>query len=882
MKLWRSTAAILALAAGSVASGQVLLGLDDAALDAWFWNPVTNEFSSNFPTGLGIRGMAYDPATRTVYVTTGLQLWKFLVNPVGPAQQVGTFSGEVTGISAGLAFDTSTNTLLATVGTGTTSKLVSIDTTTAATTLVRLYSTGDIGGLDYNRSDGRLYGTNDSTATTNGFAGRGLYRFDPPFSSGAITRISTYPVSEIDIDGCAADGDSVYLCRDLQNLTTYIYSISSGTYSGPFTRPGGAATSEVFNGATFIGGGTPVVGANLGVSIVDPGDCSVAVGGTFNYTVTVVNSGPDLATGVELTFTLPAATTFVSTDGGATHSGGVVTAVIGDLAVAGSVVFNISAIVGGGGGTYTSNANVTSTSSDPAPLNNADSEDTEVNTATPATATITGVFTTVATASNSVVPEIGGLFDSVSGIDRPFTSADGSKFIVSADTTNPTDVDNVLLIGDTSTGSFAVRGREGDLHTAVGDEIEEFEIHYGVSNDGARFAFSYNSAAATFDEVVARWNGTAYEDVAREGINGPTSPAGSLYGTLSGSVGMAGDGAVSFYALLSGTSGGTADDSGGFIASGGSIAAQESITIPTNQGGGSIFALKSIDTGSTEGKGFYTNGDQSSIFYTGAINAPTTSDVVVVLNNAVVIQEGFPVPASDFFSNVSTLNFGYLHSAGTWLAYGSNADTQDWAVVNGAVVARTDAAITPSSAESWDDAAISDVFAQTFFLAVANNTGDTVVGGVTNEPDTFRNAVLVLNGTTVVARENDPVDLDNNGVFDDDAFIRTFRDDRAIMTATDVWVVARLRNGAGFCTGANTDIGQALIRIPIETVGGCASDTTPCRADQDGDDDVDSDDINLFFSNFENGDSCGDQDGDDDVDSDDINVFFSRFEAGGC
>ena len=64
--------------------------------------------------------------------------------------------------------------------------------------------------------------------------------------------------------------------------------------------------------------------------------------------------------------------------------------------------------------------------------------------------------------------------------------------------------------------------------------------------------------------------------------------------------------------------------------------------------------------------------------------------------------------------------------------------------------------------------------------------------------------------------------------------------------------------------------------------GGCDSDVTPCRADQDGDEDIDSDDINIFFSNFESGDSCGDQDGDDDVDSDDINIFFGRFEAGGC
>jgi len=63
---------------------------------------------------------------------------------------------------------------------------------------------------------------------------------------------------------------------------------------------------------------------------------------------------------------------------------------------------------------------------------------------------------------------------------------------------------------------------------------------------------------------------------------------------------------------------------------------------------------------------------------------------------------------------------------------------------------------------------------------------------------------------------------------------------------------------------------------------GCPWENFGCTADQDGDEDVDSDDINLFFSAFESGDNCGDQDGDEDVDSDDITVFFGLFEAGGC
>ena len=66
------------------------------------------------------------------------------------------------------------------------------------------------------------------------------------------------------------------------------------------------------------------------------------------------------------------------------------------------------------------------------------------------------------------------------------------------------------------------------------------------------------------------------------------------------------------------------------------------------------------------------------------------------------------------------------------------------------------------------------------------------------------------------------------------------------------------------------------------TTGGCPWQTSGCTADQDDDDDVDSDDIVAFFTNFENGENCGDQDGDEDVDSDDIGIFFGLFEQGGC
>ncbi len=60
------------------------------------------------------------------------------------------------------------------------------------------------------------------------------------------------------------------------------------------------------------------------------------------------------------------------------------------------------------------------------------------------------------------------------------------------------------------------------------------------------------------------------------------------------------------------------------------------------------------------------------------------------------------------------------------------------------------------------------------------------------------------------------------------------------------------------------------------SLGPC--DSGGCPADVDGDDDVDSDDIVLFFNGWDTGD--GDFDGDGDTDSDDIVGFFGAWDSG--
>src|SRR6201999_2797975 len=124
------------------------------------------------------------------------------------------------------------------------------------------------------------------------------------------------------------------------------------------------------------------------------------------------------------------------------------------------------------------------------------------------------------------------------------------------------------------------------------------------------------------------------------------------------------------------------------------------------------------------------------------------------------------------------VNYGYMGGNGDWLAYGRNGDGLGWGVPNGDVIAERGQSIDPlgaASLETWSDT----TFAQGFFLALGGPTGSYAVGGTTSNSNSLADAVVVLNGTTVIARENDPVDLNNDGIFNDAVYIRTFNDDYA-------------------------------------------------------------------------------------------------------
>jgi hypothetical protein len=96
-----------------------------------------------------------------------------------------------------------------------------------------------------------------------------------------------------------------------------------------------------------------------------------------------------------------------------------------------------------------------------------------------------------------------------------------------------------------------------------------------------------------------------------------------------------------------------------------------------------------------------------------------------------------------------------------------------------------------------------------------------VYGGVTSNPDLNANAVLVFNDSFVLVREGDPVDLDGNGLFDDNTFISVFNNEDGFLTDDlRFYFAADLRDGAG------TALGQAFMVMQVPepaAVGALAS-----------------------------------------------------------
>ena len=178
-------------------------------------------------------------------------------------------------------------------------------------------------------------------------------------------------------------------------------------------------------------------------------------------------------------------------------------------------------------------------------------------------------------------------------------------------------------------------------------------------------------------------------------------------------------------------------------------------------------------------------------------NANTAIDKIMAVNDVIVLQEGSSVGGSSLLlGDITQASMSY---DGTWAARGrdnsgTSAAAPDWAVRNGVIVAKTGDPVAGGT-EAWGDS---------LYAVAVNSSADWAVSGRTNNASPGTDDVVVVNGA-VVMREGDAVDVNGNGLFDDDAFLGRGVNTNAAFAANDLalsddgylWAIVHLRNGAG-------------------------------------------------------------------------------------
>lgn len=512
------------------------------------------------------------------------------------------------------------------------------------------------------------------------------------------------------------------------------------------------------------------------------------------------------------------------------------------------------------------------------------------------------IYTKIPTHPSSIVPgalDLAGLpaVTNFRALEDLFVSPDGSTWVIRGRTQQGPDLETITLIGSGTSGTMLLQ--EGQpVPGAPTELIDFFGSGVGRFDDNNNYALSLRSRGGpntSFQKVIVYSGGLTpapadFALVARGG----NSPGVDLY-----------TGLVDLLPNPSGDE--TIGNSIGSIhlLNDGTVGAQDSTinvihtsrrpaifyTVPNKLAGGlltfdmfqqtGVTTFLSLDgsinqTYETVGANtFYTSPDGAHWLVSASIlGAPDPSDAVLVVDGQARLQEDSTVGLSSAI--VHSVVTADILSNGDWFARGLRrvAGVQNgvWAARNGVLIAQTGDPVSPpfGPAENW---------ASTFYALAGNTNGDYVLVGRTDNADLAIDDVVVYNGE-VVLREGDPIDLDNNGLYDDNVFIGRGNNTLGAFEPNDfaltddgmLYFFPDLRDGAGVDLNSNPTFGtpQAFLRLDLAPV-------IPCPPDIFVNGEVDLDDLLAVINTF--GDDCSpctptscpaDVDDDCDVDLDDL------------
>jgi hypothetical protein len=390
-----------------------------------------------------------------------------------------------------------------------------------------------------------------------------------------------------------------------------------------------------------------------------------------------------------------------------------------------------------------------------------------------------------------------------------YASPNGQHWIFKGFVGNAIDV---IVAGSGSSG--AVVALEGDATAIPGTTHSFVDSDCGI-NDSGQFAYGSRLLGATtlIDEVIFFFDGTQQVTAVREsdpapGLFDPGVSGDEIFGNSLNSTHVLNNGTVAFRADLIGN---IPTDYRSALYHG---------SVPVLQEGTQTTGGETIDsTVALSGNTFSSSAD-GSVWAVEADIAPGVASVeAVVVNNTVMLKDGDLLPGSAL--PIDAVFAVDVDDAGNWFARGDFTDDTDWVVRNGAVIAMTGQPITTGSAETWGDT----------LVAMNGLGGDYLVAGNTSGGG----QALVLNGTTVVARQGDLIQLDGSTQVE----IATFSaEDVALTDDGRVLAFVTLND-----PGTGTGLGDAFVEWGL--VFGCnpADLAPPCDV-------LDLADINAFIAGF--------------------------------
>ncbi|MBL8880406.1 MAG: hypothetical protein JNG88_14935 [Phycisphaerales bacterium] len=451
--------------------------------------------------------------------------------------------------------------------------------------------------------------------------------------------------------------------------------------------------------------------------------------------------------------------------------------------------------------------------------------------------------------------------------ERPFRSQDGRRWALTARVADvSSDQDQVLIIGGDVTGMTVVQKGVTEIEPGRVIDLSGIDPRVAISDAGV-FVFTANLTGDTADdEVVVVGDLQSRAVILREGQSIDSAIAGARLGpfldacTIDNETHAVGVRGVQLQGVP------IPQSTALLVNNAATAAIQTGVSVPTPgvNPWTTLFA-----------QSLYCDDTCGRWIATGQVVGGASSNDVIAVNGGIVIREGAAL--APFTSPVVGIGLmSEMISNGSWFARGSNLDGMDWIVNNGALIATGNSLVPRGFAtERYNDTR----YSPTWFHMAGNYHGDFVIGGTTDFPDSRRNAVLVWNNEFVVLRKGDPVDLNGNGLADDDTFVELFNDEDGFLTEDGYfYFTCDIRKGPA-------PVGQIFGRIAVVIPGQ--------RGDMNCDGVVNNFDIDAFiiavsdeFAYEAQYPDCyrqnGDTNGDGRVDNFDIGSFVECVQNQGC